>query len=112
MPLFDEFMRRAIPECQAREAREGEGMKRLTELARQLEQVKRQARALGIFTNDRELLECPACGLLEDVTIEGLLVTYPRSSRAMKDCGLRFIPVGETTFQCPSCGANVKAVIR
>ena len=29
----------------------------LIALARQLEQVKQQARALGIFTNDRELLE-------------------------------------------------------
>lgn len=86
-------------------------MKRLTELVRQLEQVKRQARALGIFTNDRELLACPACGLLEDVTTDGRLVTYPRSDREMKDCGLRFLPVDERTFQCPSCGANVKAVI-
>lgn len=88
-----------------------EGVDGLVAAVRQLEQVKQQARALGIFTNDRELLECPSCGLLEDVTIEGLLVTYPRSSRDMKDCGLRFIQVGEATFQCPSCGANVKAVI-
>ena len=47
----------------------------LIALARQLEQVKHQARALGIFTNDRELLECSSCGLLEDVTAEGQLVT-------------------------------------
>ena len=53
----------------------------LIALARQLEQVKHQARALGIFTNDRELLECSSCGLLEDVTSEGQLVTYPKSSR-------------------------------
>lgn len=46
----------------------------LIALARQLEQVKQQARALGIFTNDRELLECSSCGLLEDVTAEGQLV--------------------------------------
>jgi len=88
-----------------------EGVDGLVAAVRQLEQVKQQARALGIFTNDRELLECPSCGLLEDVTADGLLVTYPRSSRDMKDCGLRFNQVNDTSFQCPSCGANVKAVI-
>ena len=88
-----------------------DGMDDLIALARQLEQVKQQARALGVFTNDRELLECPSCGLLEDVTIEGLLVTYPRSSRDMKDGGLRFSQVDDTSFRCPSCGANVTAVI-
>ena len=88
-----------------------EGVDGLVAAVRQLEQVKRQARALGMFTNDRELLECPSCGLLEDVTADGLLVTYPGSDRDMKDCGLSFIQVSETTFQCPSCGANVKAVI-
>jgi predicted RNA-binding Zn-ribbon protein involved in translation (DUF1610 family) len=88
-----------------------DGMDDLIALARQLEQVKRQARALGIFTNDRELLECPSCGLLEDVTSEGRLVTYPRSSRDMRDGGQRFIQLDDTSFQCPSCGANVTAVI-
>ena len=83
----------------------------LIALARQLEQVKHQARALGIFTNDRELLECSSCGLLEDVTAEGQLVTYPKSSRDMKDSGQRFIQVDDTSFKCPSCGANVTSVI-
>lgn len=50
------------------------------ELSRKLAKVKAQARALGIFTDDRELLECPNCGLLEDVTAKGLLVTYPKDS--------------------------------
>jgi type I restriction enzyme M protein len=34
----------------------------LIEAVRQLEQAKQQARALGIFTDDRELLECPNFG--------------------------------------------------
>lgn len=46
-----------------------DGMDDLIALARQLEQVKWQARALGIFTNDRELLECPSCGLLYDAVL-------------------------------------------
>ena len=90
---------------------EKEGVDSLVAAVRQLEQVKRQARALGLFTHDRELLECPSCGFLEDVTANGLLVTYSGRSRSRMDCGLRFSPVDETTFQCPSCSANVKAVI-
>ena len=87
------------------------GMKGLIAAVRQLEQAKQQARALGIFTDDRELLECPSCGLLEDVTFEGLLVTYPKDSADLKDCGLRFKRVGETHFACPTCGTRIKAVI-
>jgi predicted RNA-binding Zn-ribbon protein involved in translation (DUF1610 family) len=87
------------------------GMDGLIALARQLEQVKVQARALGIFANDRELLECPNCGLLEDVTATGLLVTYSKDSVDLQDCGLRFRPVDNTRFACPKCGTSVKAVI-
>ena len=83
----------------------------LVELCRKLAKVKAQARMLGIFTDDRELLECPNCGLLEDVTAKGLLVTYPKDSADLKDCGLRFNQVNDTSFQCPSCGAKVNAVI-
>lgn len=87
------------------------GMDGLTTLARRLEQVKAQVRALGIFTDDRELLECPNCGLLEDVTSEGLLVTYPKDSADLKDCGLRFKRAGKTSFACPTCGTKIRAVI-
>lgn len=83
----------------------------LVELSRELAKVKAQAQALGIFTDDRELLECPNCGLLEDVMADGLLVTYSRRSRSRKDCGLRFSQVDENCFQCPSCGTKVKVVI-
>ena len=41
----------------------------------------------------------------------GLLVTYPKTSEEIKDCGLRFRPVDESTFECPSCGTMIKAVI-
>lgn len=88
------------------------GVDGLVALVRRLEQVKRQAGALGIFIDDRELLECPSCGLMEDVTADGLLATYLRKSRRRKDCGLRFSRVDDTRFQCPSCGTKIKAVIR
>ena len=87
------------------------GMDGLTALIRQLEQVKARARRIGIFTDDRELLECPNCGLLEDVTANGLLVTYPKDSVDLKDCGLRFRPLDKTRFACPKCGTRIKAVI-
>ena len=82
----------------------------LAVLARQLEKVKQQAQALGIFTDNRELLECPFCGLLEDVTSEGLLITYHKESVGMEDGGLRFIQVDDSSFQCPKCGTRTKAV--
>jgi predicted RNA-binding Zn-ribbon protein involved in translation (DUF1610 family) len=84
---------------------------RLCDLARHLVQVRQRAESLGLFTDDRELLECPNCGLLEDVTSEGMLVTYPKDSADLKDCGLRFLPDGKTSFACPACGTRIKAVI-
>ena len=85
----------------------------LIPLVRDLERIKQQARALGMFTDDRELLECPKCGFLEDVAAGGLLITYPKASKETKDCGLRFKPIDphETIFECPSCGTKIKAVI-
>jgi len=82
------------------------GTRGLIAAGRQLEQIKAQARALGIFTDDREFLECPSCGLLEDVTSEGLLVTYPKDCVDLEDCGLRFEQVRETSFACPTCGGQ------
>lgn len=78
----------------------------LIELFQHLENVKQQALALGIFTDDRELLACPSCGLLEDVTAEGLLVTYPKDSNNLMDTGLRFRQLDTASFQCPACGAT------
>ena len=80
-------------------------------LARQLVQIKQQAAALGLFTDDRELLECPSCGFLEDVTSEGFLITYKNAGKDRRDSGLRFRPEGKTSFACPACGTKIKAVI-
>ena len=43
---------------------------KLHKLARQLVGLQQRAKALGVFANDRELLECPRCGLLEDRQVE------------------------------------------
>ena len=66
-----------------------------------------QAKALGIFTADRELLECPKCGLLEDVAFDGTLMTYRENEAALIDTGLRFNESDPGKFICPSCGSEV-----
>ncbi len=78
-------------------------------LAKELVRLKKQAEALGVFTNDRELLECKGCGLAEDITFEGMLITYYRGDAEFKDTGLRFEKVKDTIFRCPVCRARLKA---
>lgn len=77
----------------------------LAALARRIQALREEARALGLFAEDRGLLRCPACGLLEDVTIRGRLITCDGNVAAGADLGLRFVesPVG--TFVCPRCGS-------
>jgi rubredoxin len=82
-------------------------MNNIRALAARLEAVKRQAEALGIFTGDRELLECHVCGLMEDVDTYGWLMTY-ESSEPIEDSGLRFAALDEGHWRCPSCGAVVE----
>ena len=79
----------------------------LAEVARQLQEVHAQAKALGIFTADRELLECPKCGLLEDVAFDGTLMTYRENEAALIDTGLRFRESDPGRFICPGCGSEV-----
>lgn len=82
-------------------------MENLYSAVRRLQAAKRQARELGMFVEDRDLLECPACGLWEDVTGEGRLVVYQKDDPSLVDSGLRFMEVDETHFVCPGCGAVV-----
>lgn len=73
----------------------------------QLRDVQAKARALGVFANDRELLSCPECGLVEDVLVTGLLVTCRPGCPGL-DTGLRFVESPEVSgrFGCPECGAE------
>ena len=87
---------------------DGSSLSDLKPLVRRLVKVKKQAEAIGLFTNDRELLECP-CGLIEDVAFDGRLFTYHKNDHAFKDTGLRFIKVNENAFHCPVCGTKLKA---
>jgi hypothetical protein len=81
---------------------------KLHALATRLVGLQKRAKALGVFANDRELLKCPRCGLLEDVTSTGLLVTC-RATALGEDTGLRFVQLADDIFRCPSCAQRVEA---
>ena len=76
-------------------------------LVRRMQPMIEKAEALGIFTNDRELFECPNCGLKEDVLATGQLVTY-HGDEVKPDSGLRFSEINNDYFRCPSCHTVVK----
>ena len=73
-------------------------------LLRQIRHVYRLAKENGLFLNDRELLRCERCGLLEDIDIKGRLITY-KSGEAVFNSGMRFEKGERDTYVCPVCGA-------
>ena len=81
----------------------------LIDLCKELHRIKQHAEALGIFTNDRELLTCPKCGLQEDVQADGRLTTFDKDSEDFTDSGLRFVETGNGQFSCPRCQALIDA---
>ena len=95
----------------SRKSKDSELISKIRPIARAIMRVKRKAEALCIFTNDRELLECTGCDLVEDVTCDGFLITYHRDSDSMEDCGLRFEEREHDVFRCPVCKAELKAVV-
>jgi len=76
-------------------------------LHREIDRVHRLAQAAGSFLEDRDLLECARCGLLEDVSCYGLLMTY-RSGKPLIDSGLRFRKDNRGRYICPNCGAVLR----
>ena len=78
----------------------------LRSLARHLVALQAEARALGMFVDDRELLACRRCGLAEDVSFAGLLITNC-SPVSGEDTGLRFVEITSGKFRCPKCGATL-----
>ena len=83
-------------------------VKSVGRIVAQVRDVREQAEALGIFWADRELLECPSCGLVEDVACDGRLMTYKPSDEAITDTGLRFEEEDECHYRCPKCGTLVE----
>lgn len=83
-------------------------MKALRALATRIVALQKQARALGMFANDRELLECPDCGLMENVAAAGGGLFTCRAESLDEDTGLRFEELSRDHFRCPACGATVR----
>ena len=80
----------------------------LIELCRSLQKLQTEAKALGVFVNDRELIDCPNCELFEDVTCEGLLITSRELANPAIDTGLRFKEISPDTYQCPACAQLIE----
>ena len=76
----------------------------LKALAMQLTTNHAQVKSQGGFVEDRDLHQCPACGLMEDVLYGGKLVPYWQQSAQPVDTGLRFKEVGADQLACPCCG--------
>jgi ribosomal protein S27AE len=70
-----------------------------------IRELQSEAKRLGLFLADRELLSCGACGLAEDIVADGRLITY-QGEPPGEDTGLRFDDLGDhVRFRCPLCGA-------
>ena len=84
----------------------------LAAMASRVVELQKTARRLGIFVDDRQLLSCPRCGLMEDVLFDGRLVTCHEAGG--DDTGLRFSehPRAEGRFVCPECGTVLPSRLR
>jgi len=78
----------------------------LAPLGEALVGVWAQAKAVGVFTGERGLIECGCCGLRENVLAGGTLIV-DSAGRPSEDSGLRFTPAPAEPeqFGCPRCGA-------
>ncbi len=79
-------------------------MTELRLMAEQLVLIGAQILAESGFLHDRELHQCPACGLMEDVLCSGKLVTYWHQATEPVDTGLRFKEARADQLACPCCG--------
>lgn len=83
-------------------------MEKLRALATEITAPQAKARAFGLFANDRELLECTNCGLMENVAAAGGGLFTCRPESLDEDTGLRFKELSRARFRCPACGATVR----
>ena len=84
----------------------------LAAMADRIVELQKTARGLGIFVDDRELLACSKCGLMEDVLFDGRLVTCHKAGGT--DTRLRFTeqPRAGGRFICPECGTVLPSRLR
>ena len=71
--------------------------------------IIKEAERLGILPDDRDLLECPECGLCEDVLCDGVFIVA-KDQFSQEDTGLRFKRIRDEgeRYRCPRCGAVVE----
>ena len=82
-------------------------------LVKALNKIQEHAEKLGVFTGSRELLKCEKCKLMEDVTFEGILITYKEPGKdiplSLPDSGYRFKSTpNPNIFLCPLCNISVE----
>lgn len=77
---------------------------KINQLAREIVKLRERIEGLGGFDDSRELLECPHCRLMEDVTFEGVLITSHEGELGI-DTGMRFTPQLRVSDKwiCPAC---------
>lgn len=83
----------------------------ILQLLETISQMQAELEAMGLFPHDRELLECTGCDLVEDVTIEGRLITIHQGNDEFIDTGLKFERLNEDIFACPTCKTRIKATM-
>jgi len=83
-------------------------MDEISPIVKEIQKLKKQAKEMGLFTDDRELLEC-GCGLMENVACGGRLFTCRNGDPADKDTGLLFEQIDENNFRCPVCKTILRA---
>ena len=88
----------------SRKAGQAKGLGPIRTLAKQISALREKAKAAGGPVDDRELLACLGCGFMEDVLVNGVLITC-RAPALGRDTGLRFRKVGRHSFRCPECGS-------
>jgi hypothetical protein len=98
----DRIRTRIGPAGTKKSAAVGAGIEEIRSLIARMAPVLRCAVDYGTFAGERDLLECPGCGLVEDTDIDGRVLTYIDGGR-MKDSGYRFVVSGDGTWICPVC---------
>jgi hypothetical protein len=86
-----------------KEANAVKGEERLYSMTEAINELNLNLTVLGIFDHSRELLSCPACGLFEELSAKGRLITAESDYPGI-DTGLRFVKTEESEWECPDCG--------
>lgn len=86
----------------AKKSANGSEMEEIRSLITKMAPILRHAKYDGTYAGERDLLECPGCGLVEDTAMDGGLLTYIDGGR-MKDSGYRFWLSSNGAWICPVC---------